>query len=118
MSFLFQLAVGQSHFAVVTVEKELFTWAVSAKHLFSSTPSVSPTLSLFHLHVLLSLSVSFHLLFLLSLNLNLLLIPHWLQFLLLLFCLHCRILLGSIFEDGVGRRAGWVVGTLGGVGGW
>ena len=27
--FLFQLAVGQSHFAVVTVENELFTWAVS-----------------------------------------------------------------------------------------
>ena len=30
----FQLAVGQSHFAVVTVENELFTWAVSMK--FSS----------------------------------------------------------------------------------
>ena len=29
--FLFQLAVGQSHFAVVTVENELFTWAVSKK---------------------------------------------------------------------------------------
>lgn len=27
--FSFQLAVGQSHFAVVTVENELFTWAVS-----------------------------------------------------------------------------------------
>ena len=29
----FQLAVGQSHFAVVTVENELFTWAVSMTFL-------------------------------------------------------------------------------------
>ena len=38
----FQVAVGYAHFAVVTMEKELYTWAVSFTDL-----QISTVLSLF-----------------------------------------------------------------------